>query len=211
MDFVLDVVHDVDHRFATIPKRRARGLAGDSEGAYGAINIALHHLPMFSVAQSWGGYFTQAREGVFAHASPQQLRENSPAAYVASLAPQIHRLGFRSWLYQGRTDTADAAALRAFSDALHRAGADVHYGYFPGGHDWGLFRALTPKMLVAASNWFAHPPTAPAGYHAVGHALSRAAVKRIHARRRQCKRQQLGRAPVRLKHCPTLRQLSPFN
>jgi hypothetical protein len=36
-------------------------------------------------------------------------------------------------------------------------------------------------------------------------------VKRIRARRRQCKRQQRGLAPVRIAHCPSLHDLSAFN
>jgi enterochelin esterase-like enzyme len=212
MDFVLDVEHDVDRRFATIADRRHRGIAGDSEGAYGAINVALHHLGDFSVAESWGGYFTQEATGPFAGASAAQLRANSPAAYVASLTPAIHRLGFRSWLYQGRTDSdSQPGALRSFSGALHRAGADVRYGYFPGGHDWRLFRTLTPRMLTAASRWFGQPPGTRAAYRGVGHALPGTTVRRIQARRRQCRRQQLGKAPVRISHCPSLHELSPFN
>ena len=184
MSYVIDVVHDVDHRFATIPNRQHRGLAGDSEGAYGAVNIALHHLGLFSVLESWGGYFTETPTGVFKGASPATLAANSPAAYVGRLAPEIHRLGLRAWLYQGRTDPADPALVRSFALALHRAGADVRLGFFPGGHDWGLFRAQTPHMLAAAGRWFAQRPGGRTRFAHTGRALSKRTLHGIIARRR---------------------------
>jgi enterochelin esterase-like enzyme len=194
-DFILDVVRDVDHRFATRADRRDRGIVGDSEGAYGAVNIALHHLDAFSVIESWGGYFTQTPTGVFAGAPPAQLRANSPAAYVGSLAPEIHRLGLHAWLYQGRTDAADPAALRSFAARLHGAGADVRLGFFAGGHDWGLYRAKTPKMLAAAGRWFSQPP-GRAGFSATGRSLSVAQLRRIQAHRhRRCLAMKPGHIP----------------
>jgi enterochelin esterase-like enzyme len=170
MDYVLDVVHDVDHRFATLAHRRDRGLAGVSEGAYAAINIALHHLGMFSVAESWSGYYTETPTGPFLGAPESALLANSPAAYVSSEAAQIHRLGFRAWLFQGRIDWHSPQRLRTFATELHAAGAAVRYGFFPGGHDWGLWRAQTPHMLLAAARWFSRPPRARAGLAGVGSA-----------------------------------------
>ena len=183
MDYVIDVVHDVDHRFATLADRRHRGIAGDSEGAFGAVNIALHHLGLFSVLESWGGYFTETPTGVFAGASAATLRANSPASYIGSLAPEIRRLGLRAWLFQGRTDSQDPAQVRDFSVALHNAGADVRLGFFPGGHDWGLFRAQTPRMLAAAGSWFEQRPGRGARFAHTGSSLSKAALERIKARR----------------------------
>ena len=43
-NYVLDVVRNVDHRFATHPQPPGRGIAGLSEGAFGALNISLHNL-----------------------------------------------------------------------------------------------------------------------------------------------------------------------
>jgi enterochelin esterase-like enzyme len=182
-DFVMDVVRNVDRRFATLARRRYRALAGASEGAYGALNIGLHHLRAFSIIQSWSGYFTQTPTGPFAGASPAQIAANSPADYVASLAPEIHRLGLRAWVLQGKTDWRSPRLLRDFADALHKAGADVRYGFFPGGHDWALWRAQTPRMLIAASRWFSQRPGRYVRIGHVGTALSFAVRQRIRAQR----------------------------
>jgi hypothetical protein len=65
----------------------------------------------------------------------------------------------------------------------------VHYGFFPGGHDWGLWRGQLPRMLVAASNWFATPPQrGAAAFSAVGHAGSPAAIRAYDiARAKKCR------------------------
>ena len=53
-NYVLDVVHNVDHQFSTLPYRQNRVIAGFSAGAYGAINIALHHVVTFRLGPSAG-------------------------------------------------------------------------------------------------------------------------------------------------------------
>jgi enterochelin esterase-like enzyme len=194
-DYVLDVVRNVDRRFSTVRDRQGRGIGGLSEGGYGALNITLHHLDEFSVAQSWSGYFNETRSGPFSHASAAEIRANSPAKYVPAIAARIRRAGYRAWIYQGTLDGNDPAHIRHMSAELHAAGAQVHYGFFPGGHDWGLWRAQLPRMLIAASGWFATPPRSGAGaLSGVGRAGSAAAIRRYElARRRKCLRRRGGR------------------
>ena len=158
MSYVRDVVTDVDQHFATIPDRQHRGIGGVSEGAYGATNIALRNLDLFSVLEGGGPYFTQTPNGVYANASAAQLRAASPAAYLPSVSPAIHRSGLRAWLFQGRSDRSNPQLLRSFVARLQAAGAHVTTGFYAGGHDWRLFRRKTPEMLVKASRWFAQHP-----------------------------------------------------
>jgi enterochelin esterase-like enzyme len=151
--YVLDVVHAVDTAFATKADRVHRVIAGDSEGAYGAANIALGHLPVFGGFQSWSGYFSETPAGVFAGAGRAQLAANSPSTYVPRLAPQIRRLGLHAYVYAGIHDTHGLAQMRRFVPELGAAGAQVGSGAYPGGHDWGLWRAQMPRMLTLASRW----------------------------------------------------------
>lgn len=144
--FVLDVVRAVDSRWPTVASRTARAIAGNSEGAYGAINIALRHLDTFSLAQSWSGYFTQTPTGVFKRASAAQLAAASPQAYVGTLRTQLARQPLHALLYGGRQDP-DTRQLAPFASALRAAGADVTSRVVPGRHDWKLWRAQTPAML----------------------------------------------------------------
>jgi S-formylglutathione hydrolase FrmB len=181
MDFVTDVVHDVDHRFATLPRRADRGIGGDSEGAYGAVNVALHHLGLFSVVESWSGYYWQTRSTVFARSPAAAIEANSPAAEVRSLGPEIRALGLRAYLFEGRQDVTDPAQLLHFAEHLREDGAHVVVRFPPGGHDWGLWRAQTPHMLAVASGWFSHPAQRRAGRGVARHAVHGAARERRRA------------------------------
>ena len=187
-DFVLDVMRNVDGRFATVRNRQGRGIGGLSEGGFGALNISLHHLAQFSVAESWSGYFNETRSGPFSNAPDALIRFNSPGKYVPAIAPAIRRMGYRAWIYQGQLDSNNPNHITRMSDELHAAGAEVHYGFFPGGHDWGLWRAQLPHMLIAASQWFATSPRQGAGaLSRAGHAGSPAAIRRYDiARRKTC-------------------------
>ena len=171
MSYIGDVVRDVDHRFATIPDRRDRGIAGDSLGGYGAMNVGLHDLRDFSVIESWGGYFTQTPTGVFAGATKAALAAASPAAYVHTLAPEIRRLGLRSWIFQGRTDSADPRLMLDFAAQLHAAGAAVNgilEATGSGARRCDVWRLREPQVFAAARaldkvRWklFHRPPRPP--------------------------------------------------
>jgi predicted esterase len=187
MSFVIDLVRDVDHRFATKHNRQYRGVAGDSEGAYAAINIALHNLKLFSVAQSWSGYFVQQPAGPFAGASPAVLRNNSPAYYLPTVAREVHKLGLRAYLFQGIGDLHTPHAIEHFSAMLHASGARVRYGFFPGGHDWGLWRAQVPRMLIAAGRWFQERPGSAGTLRTIGQPLTPAQIAQRRAvRHKRC-------------------------
>lgn len=151
--WVLDVVHTVDRRFPTIHNRRGRAIAGASEGAFAAINIALHHLKTFATAESWSGYPAETRTGVFANVPDALIRANSPADYVPLLAAQLHRYPLHAYIYSGKRDHS-LRAERAFAEELSVFGGHVKFKEFSGGHDWRLWRDRTPLMLRYASHEF---------------------------------------------------------
>jgi len=153
--FLLDVVRATDRRYATVASRAGRVIGGLSEGAYGAANIALRHLGLFKGFQSWSGYFRETPTGAFAGASPAKVEANSPAAYLPAMAPRIRRSGIDAYIYVGSADHHGLPLARQFEGELAAAGAHVRSGVFPGGHDWGLWRAQLPHMLEVASGWFA--------------------------------------------------------
>jgi enterochelin esterase-like enzyme len=150
---VLETVRDVDRRFATQRRRDARAIAGNSEGAYGAVNIALRHLRTFAIAGSWSGYFRQKREGPFARAPDALLVANSPADYVGGLATALARRPFHAYVYTGIVDP-DRPKSTAFAQQLHGAGAEVRYVEYAGRHSWRLWRDETPSTLAYADQWF---------------------------------------------------------
>jgi enterochelin esterase-like enzyme len=159
--YMLDVVRAVDTHLATIPDRAHRVIAGDSEGAFGAANLALHDLSVFSGFQSWSGYFTEHPTGTFKGAPPAVIAANSPATYVSQLSAQLRRLPLHAFVYQGKKDRSDAARQGAFVAALQASGVRAAGGLYRGGHDWGLWRAQMPHMLRLASSWMSAPHKTP--------------------------------------------------
>jgi enterochelin esterase-like enzyme len=160
-DFVLDVVHAVDRRFATAPARRERVLAGLSEGGYGAVNVTLHHLRDFGGVQSWSGYYRNsvAYSHVLAGLSPGALAYDNPAELVPAIAGRIRALGLHAFLYTGRQDHEPGhPELYPFAAELRRAGAQTGVAVYEGGHDWQLWRREMPHMLELASTWFGGRP-----------------------------------------------------
>lgn len=146
--FVTDVVHHVDAHFATHADRRWRALAGISEGAYGALNLTLTHLPLFATAESWSGYYSQTPTGPFATASSAQVAAASPAQYVSGLGRALARYPTHMLVYNGRHDHyLDVGAFRSFTRGLSAAGADVSAHLLAGGHTWRLWRREIPYAL----------------------------------------------------------------
>lgn len=155
--YIVDVVHDVDARFATLPYRRDRAIAGLSAGAYGAANVGLHQVSLFGLIQVWSGYFTETRTGVFAGATPAELAYNSPIDYVRTMKHALERYPLRMFIYVGNHDR-DAPQTPPMAAALKAEGAHVRDAVYPGGHSWKLWAPRVDRMLIMASHDFAPAP-----------------------------------------------------
>jgi enterochelin esterase-like enzyme len=95
------VVPWVDAHLPTIRKARDRAIAGVSAGGYGAVDIALRHVGVFGVAESWEGYFHPFRDGPFANASTATLAAHDPVLLARKEAPAIRRSRLRFFLSTG--------------------------------------------------------------------------------------------------------------
>ena len=154
--YVIDVMHDVDHRFATEARRQDRVIAGCSAGAYGAVNVALHHLNDFGSVQSWSGYFIETKSGVFAHASRASLAYNSPLDYIGRLRPVLAAYPLRADIIVGRGDPA-YTQQQPMVRLLRLYGAHVYYRVYPGGHGWSVWIPHLNRMLDLAFYDMTHP------------------------------------------------------
>ncbi len=133
-------------------------IGGFSAGAYGATNVALHNLSLFGSLQSWSGYYIETHSGVFAHASPAALADNSPLYYVRRLDRELATHPFRAFLFIGRDDDSSPQQL-PMARALADRGVTVSYALYRGGHDWQLWHAHLDQMLELASRDFSQPLT----------------------------------------------------
>jgi enterochelin esterase-like enzyme len=145
-----DLVRAVDARYRTIPKARARVLAGLSEGGYGALNIGIHHPHEFGTLESWSGYQLADNIGsIFGHRR-SLLTVNSPQLTVAHAAPALERTHTYMWFYSGNDDHFQAQNER-FAGELTRLGLPHHYFVVRGGHNWALWRGNAADAYLAAS------------------------------------------------------------
>lgn len=156
--FVLDLVRTVDAHWATVPDRADRGIAGISEGGYGAANLALRHLPLFGMFESWSGYFTATPTQAYAGASAATLRAESPRLYVGDLRAPLARYPVRAFVYESTLDERESGTDQAdFVARLRAAGGQVSSAIYPGAHTWRLWRWRMVPMLEFASASFAPP------------------------------------------------------
>ncbi len=150
-----DLVQAIDARYRTIPDGTARGLAGLSEGGYGALNIGLHHPGEFDLLESWSGYMIADNIPAIFGRDQALLRYNSPADEVRAVAPQLAAAGIYIWFYCGESDEL-ADQNRDFDAELTVLGLPHDFFERPGTHNWALWRALMPQALITASEHLRH-------------------------------------------------------
>jgi enterochelin esterase-like enzyme len=146
-----DLVKAIDARYRTIPTARGRGIAGLSEGGYGALNIGLHDPGEYALIESWSGYMLADHiPAIFGH-STRLLNYNSPAKTIISVAPQLWANHTYIWFYVGSADPL-ARQNRRFAAELTALGVAHHFFQRPGSHDWRLWRSQMAQALIAASD-----------------------------------------------------------
>jgi S-formylglutathione hydrolase FrmB len=158
----VELVSVIDRRYRTVASRAGRVIIGISAGGYGATLIADHHPSVYSVIQSWSGYFkaTDPR-------GTTALDLGSPAANqwadFSKQIPLLHRR-FGPWwgstyysFYVGTDDTRFldtneriARELKAYS-VPH-----VLFRVYEGAHAWSLWQ-------THATDWVGRALSAAAG------------------------------------------------
>jgi enterochelin esterase-like enzyme len=138
--YVLEAQEIADRTLPTIPIRAARGIAGDSMGGYGAMNVALGSPQRFGVVESWIGFFN-GLEG--------QLHTDRPI---------ISKLGLHAFLYGAAQDTiADPSENAPFAAQLSAEGAEAQSAVYPGEHSLETVEAHLASMMHFAGRWLMAP------------------------------------------------------
>jgi enterochelin esterase-like enzyme len=150
-----DVVHAIDARYRTLPSAAGRGIAGLSEGGYGAINIALHHPHEFSLVESWSGYEKAPHIRSIFGAGLENVPSNSPLDVLPSVASAIRGSHMYFWFYAGSDDPLSMQNAK-FASELRRLRIPHQFFLFSGGHDWALWRGQAGNALLVATERLAH-------------------------------------------------------
>jgi S-formylglutathione hydrolase FrmB len=158
-----ELVAVVDARFRTIAARSGRLLIGISAGGYGATLIALHNPGVYSVVESWSGYFHATTPDGTA-ALELGSSEADDWANAHKLIPVATRFltGYstRTYFafYVGTNDALFREENLEFAAELRRAGLSaVVFHLYPGGHDWSLWGAHSVAWIGKALSVASHP------------------------------------------------------
>jgi len=135
--YVVEVQELVDRMLPTIRERDARAIAGDSMGAYGAMNVALGNPYRFGVVESWLGFFNGLEP---------QLRLDRPV---------IRRLGLTAFVYGAEQDhIANPAEDAPFAASLRANGADATSALYPGEHNMQTVQEHLASQLLLVGRAF---------------------------------------------------------
>lgn len=153
-----DLVRWVDACFDTNATAAGRGVAGLSDGGFGALNMLIHHPALFRLAETWSGYMhADARSRAIYGGNRRLLAYNSPALQVRRVAARLRRSRAFIWGYIGRRDSAYRQNL-AFAATLKALGIDHSISVVPGSHLPHVYRANLPAALQAASSLLSAGP-----------------------------------------------------
>ncbi len=147
-----ELVKVVDLRYRTIANRSGRMLVGISGGGYGATLIALHNPRVYSVVESWSGYFHPT--------SPDGTAPLDLGSEAANDWASAHKLigRIRSFVNGGRgyfgfyVGTNDSL-FRVENEELYReiqsAGiSGIVFRLYAGGHGWSLWSKHATTWLA---------------------------------------------------------------
>jgi len=154
-----DVVTYVDSHLRTIRGRKGRAIVGLSAGGYGAVILALHHLPAFSVVESWSGYFHPTDPAGDQALDLGTARANANAnahAFVKTLKRGFAKRPTFFAFYVGSGDARFREENRLFHRELTAAGVPHLFRIYPGGHEQSVWSAHAQTWLAEAVDHLAH-------------------------------------------------------
>jgi S-formylglutathione hydrolase FrmB len=150
----------VDTHYRTIRDRRGRGLVGLSAGGYGAVLLTIHHLDLFSVVESWSGYFrptTPAGDAALDLGSPGANTRANAHSFVRLLRIVFKERPTFFGFYVGSGDTRFRAENELLDRELTQAGVPHLFRIYPGAHEPGFWQAHAAEWLRLALDNLASP------------------------------------------------------
>lgn len=143
----------IDSRYRTIADRSGRALVGVSAGGYGATILALHHLPAFSVVESWSGYFHPTGPSGWNALDLGSAGKNAYAS-AHTIVPRLKQRFVQYPTYFAFYVGTDDDRFRPENEQLDRelqdAGVWHVFREYPGGHQTALWQAHARQWLGLA-------------------------------------------------------------
>jgi enterochelin esterase-like enzyme len=139
-----EVPRYIDAHFRTIRAASGRALIGVSAGGYGATVVGLHHPNVFSVIESWSGYFHPT--------DPTGTRplDREPATNVHTLIAGLRRQHTFFAFYVGRGDSRFYAENVQLDRELTAARVSHVFEVYRGAHETSLWQGHAGPWLRLA-------------------------------------------------------------
>jgi enterochelin esterase-like enzyme len=141
----------------------SRGLIGISAGGYGATLTAIHNPSVYSVIQSWSGYFHPTNPAGTARLD-MGSKDANDWADASTFVPKLTRIFARYRYprthyahYVGTNDPTFLDDNRVFDRELTAAGIRHAYAEYAGGHTERFWRRHEDEWVTAALRELAKP------------------------------------------------------
>ena len=158
-----DIPAYVDQNFRTLTFREARYIAGLSMGGYGALKIAMKYPARYSLAGSFSGALTAARDTSFRTA----VEAFGPAGSASRAENDLLALARDAKIPDGTLfyfDTGSADFVlpsnRELAQAMAARPLAYEYHEVPGAHTWEFWNRRLPVFLALVEERIARLPTA---------------------------------------------------
>jgi len=146
-----DLVRWTEAELPVCTSRRGHAIGGLSMGGFGAANVALHNLAVFSAVSAWSPYFIADTPAIEGPPGSVGWWENSPLEYLPSMIASLRRLPLRFSFYSS-PDSPGWQSSVAFADLLSQYG--IPYSFSLGGHDWATWHDLFPSQMLWLADGF---------------------------------------------------------
>ncbi len=151
-----ELVAVVDQRYRTMATRAGRLLVGISAGGYGATLLAFHHPGIYSVVESWSGYFhATTPDGTAALDLGSAEADDLGNAHKQIVSAKHFLSGYNTPTYFAFYTGTDDARFKdenvEFYRELRKAGLSrVVFKLYPGGHNWLLWQSHATSWIGKA-------------------------------------------------------------
>jgi S-formylglutathione hydrolase FrmB len=144
-----DLVVWAQHHLPVCRTRAGRAIGGLSMGAFGAINLALHHLSEFGSATLWSSYFLGNTPSIEGPEGSPGWWNDSPLEYLPGHIRALERTPLRLSFYSSPTDPFGFFPQNvAFAKLLSEHGISYRFHAYPGGHSMELWRRQLASQLT---------------------------------------------------------------
>jgi enterochelin esterase-like enzyme len=142
-----DLVAWAEHTLPVCATRSGRAIGGLSMGAFGAVNLALHHLAEYGSATLWSPYFLGNTPAIEGPKGSRGWWNDSPLEYLPKMVRSLRRHPLRLSFYSGTHDPYLGQSL-AFAKMLRHYKIHFRFRSYPDDHSWKVWSGELASQMI---------------------------------------------------------------